>query len=419
MYKKPYVVVGTGRSGTSMVAGMMNYLGFYMGVNLVPANRNNPAGHFEDNTFKQLNLSFLKDYISEEEFIEKIETRINMRATEHRFWGWKVPSTALVLDKYFQVTEPKVIWCKRPKRDVINSMKKSYGWSDEQSEYLYNERTKSIKKALKGKDYLELQFKDIIDNPKKVVKKLIDFSGIKPYKEQEERAIQHIIKDKPKKGDDTKILVALHNGGSIRKEVIYKALQMTTDGRYRVTIILPQAKPYTKNVNHTIQNVFLKGDFDFLLIVDADNPPIRNPLDLIELNKDILGLPTPQWSGDIIYPVAMDKVWSNQFKSLPPERHFGLQEIDATGSGCVLIARRVIEAVDEDDEGPVWNDIWDDTGTTRVTADYNFCDRAKKLGYKVWTHFDYPCDHIKEISLDDMLNYANKKPRGGDSKYWG
>ncbi|MFW5902801.1 MAG: hypothetical protein ACOCTT_02865 [archaeon] len=418
MYRDPYIVLGTGRSGTSALAGMMFYLGFYMGDKFVPADKNNPAGHWEDKMFKNLNLNYIKDYISEDEFLDKIETRINMRGTEHKFWGFKVPSTAQVIDKYKEVCNPNLIWCKRPKEDVVNSMMEHYGWKEEQAEYLHDERIKMIEKHFNKKKDLKLTFKDIIEKPEDTVEKIIDYTGITPLESEKERAISHITKNKPPETDDTKVLVAVHNGGSIRREVAHQCLRMVVDGRYQVTIAFPQAKPYTKNVNRTIQNSFLPDGYDFLLILDSDNPPMKNPLDLIELNKDIIGLPTPQWSGEIIYPVAMDKVPNKQFKSLPPEKHQGIQEVDAHGSGCILIARRVIEAVDQDDNGPVWNDIWQKKGTERTTADYNFCDRAKEKGFKVWAHFDYHCEHIKELSLQDILNYANRKPKGRNSQYW-
>lgn len=414
MYKDPYIIVSVGRSGSSALAGMMYYLGMHMGDNFVPADRNNPGGHWEDKNFKELNLAFIKEHISEDEFLDKAGVRINKNATEHYFWGFKVPSTAQILDKYMEISDPKLIWCKRPKKEVIDSMKRAYGWDKEQAEFLYNERMEGIKKHFKNKD-LAIDHKEIMTNPESVVEKLIEFTGISPLPEQKERAISHITKDVPPKSDKTKVLVMTPNGGSIRREVAYKLLETVKDGRYLVSVILPQGGSYNKNINKAIQETFLPGGYDFLLNIDADNPPLGNPLDLIQLNKDVMGFPTPQWSGEIIYPVAMDKVPKiDQYKSLPPEKHQGLQEVDVHGSGCILIARRVIEAVNKDENGPVWKDIWNETGTERTTADYNFCDRARENGFKVWSHFDYGCDHIKNLSMQDMLNYASKR-----GKYWG
>ncbi len=42
------VVLGTGRSGPSAVAGILHTLGVSVGRNLLGSNRSNPRGYFED-----------------------------------------------------------------------------------------------------------------------------------------------------------------------------------------------------------------------------------------------------------------------------------------------------------------------------------------------------------------------------------
>ncbi len=53
------VVLGSGRSGTSMVAGTLHTAGYYMGDHLLPSTASNPAGYFEDQAINDLNEDIL------------------------------------------------------------------------------------------------------------------------------------------------------------------------------------------------------------------------------------------------------------------------------------------------------------------------------------------------------------------------
>ena len=41
-------------------------------------------------------------------------------------------------------------------------------------------------------------------------------------------------------------------------------------------------------------------------------------------------------------------------------------------------------------------------GTVERGADIAFSERAKACGFKLWTHWDYPCDQFSEISMAEM-----------------
>lgn len=418
-YNQPYIVIGVGRSGTSAVAGMMYYLGFDMGDDFVEGTENNPAGHWEDKFFNQINNAYKQNRLRKDKFIEYINTKIDEKATQERFWGWKEPTTAELLDTYLQVCNPKLIWCKRPKDQIIDSMKRAYGWGDTRAKNLYRRRYNKIEKYFESDlwtdEGLVIRFKNVMNDPESVVEKLINYSGIKPYADQKKRAINHISQDKH---EDAKVLVTVHNLGEVNREVSKQMEKISQDDRYEVDIKYPSKTPYYINVNSSLNNIFLEGDYTHWLTVDVDNPPLRNPLDLIELDKDIIGCVTPQFDGDMIFPVAMYKTYNDEYKVIPAEKQVSLQQVDAIGSGCMLTKREVVEAVKDDDEGIIWKQTPDEDGTSKRTGDFNFCDRARDLGFEVWAHFDYDCDHIKTHSLNDILEYANKKQTGGPSKYY-
>ena len=41
-------------------------------------------------------------------------------------------------------------------------------------------------------------------------------------------------------------------------------------------------------------------------------------------------------------------------------------------------------------------------GSVFKGEDITFCERAKKQGFKIYAHYDYPCTHFKEIDLREM-----------------
>lgn len=96
-----YVVLGLGRSGTSMVAGTLNNLGVFMGDNL---------GHtYEDPKFSKLCES--KDF-------ESVEKMIFEKNQAHMKWGWKRPSSINyinIIDDMFTDVVFLVVW-----RDIFS-----------------------------------------------------------------------------------------------------------------------------------------------------------------------------------------------------------------------------------------------------------------------------------------------------------
>lgn len=203
------------------------------------------------------------------------------------------------------------------------------------------------------------------------------------------------------------ILITIPNLHWIHKHVVHKLLLLQQDKRYRLNIMLPSNKPYENNLHHIV-NDFMAGDYDFWLNIDADNPPLQNPLDLVELDKDIIGLPTPIWhyvggkKGE--RPVYWNGYDSDEFNDAYREHQTrkGLQIVSAVGTGCILISRRVFENKLMR-EAPFERKLNKD-GTVNKGNDIAFCERAIKEGFEINCHYDYPCDHFSENSLTEVVN---------------
>lgn len=190
------------------------------------------------------------------------------------------------------------------------------------------------------------------------------------------------------------------------KSICMTQWKLLQDKRYDLLPIWPCHRPYENNLNKIIID-FLASDCTFWLSMDADNPPINNPLDLVQYNRDIIGLPTPIWhfSGDKkkerpIYWNAYDYVpKEDAYKEHPIKK--GLQSVDAIGTGCFLISKRVFLNKNMQ-RGAFLREYYPD-GTVKKGNDIKFCERAKENGFKIFCHYDYPCDHYINLGLNEIV----------------
>lgn len=225
------------------------------------------------------------------------------------------------------------------------------------------------------------------------------------------------------------VLIACCNGrGWVHKRVMFAAMNMIQDSRVETRFIAPTHSPFVQNLHRTVKD-FLRGGEDFLLLMDDDNPPSAgNPLNLAFLDLDVVGLPTPVWNtsgpmGDRPwYFNALHEVKGEGWKPVdangPPPG--GLQEVDATGGGCVMIARRVLVELMERCKGnPMEAPFmrrWNDEGLVEAGNDYAFCQRARAAGFSIYVHWDYSCEHFNEVELTEVIermSAANARPRKG------
>lgn len=208
-----------------------------------------------------------------------------------------------------------------------------------------------------------------------------------------------------------KVLVSIPTRGELHKSAAQAAVQIalaeTVRGRIRGDLVMPTHVPYENNLHWIVRDVLEKG-YDYWVSWDDDNPPLRNPLDLVFLDKDVIGCPTPVWHnavpGDRPYylnayrqvgdPLTEEGGWK------PWEETTGLQEVDAIGTGCFVIARRVLERLAE--EAP-FQRIYRKDGTVLVGNDLAFCLRAKAAGFRIFAHFDYLCRHMNRLDLSEVV----------------
>lgn len=208
----------------------------------------------------------------------------------------------------------------------------------------------------------------------------------------------------------------------LHKQVVMTSWKLLVDGRYKLHFSCPSHRPFENNLHHIIKD-FVAGEFDYWLSIDHDNPPLGNPLDLIELDIDIVGFPTPIWHYE--GKVGETPVYWNGYDYDPREDAYrqhlsreGLQEVDAIGTGCFLVARRVFDSPEM--RHGAFQRTWNEDGTVRLGADLAFCQRAKRLGFRIYCDYQRPCRHFGEHDLHEIVTafrglYEGEKVRDSDA----
>lgn len=200
-----------------------------------------------------------------------------------------------------------------------------------------------------------------------------------------------------------KILVTVPTTGYIHKHCVFALLELNKDPR--VQVMLPTHNPFENNLHHIIKD-FREGGYDWWLSFDADNPPFENPLEAIEYDKDIVGFPTPIVHIDKNAKKGERPVYWNAYKKVEggytewPDK-YGLQKVDAIGTGCFLINKRVFEHPDMQ-KGAFTRKLYPD-GRVEKGNDISFCERATEAGFEIYADYTKPCRHFKEIELNELV----------------
>lgn len=196
------------------------------------------------------------------------------------------------------------------------------------------------------------------------------------------------------------VLVTIPNTGWVHRSVVEVLMKL---GRSPVNmqLSLPQFVPL-ENAQHHIIAKILKSDYDFWLNLDSDTAPMNDPLELLDLDLDMIGLPYPLLLAGKpgerpISWAAWDYVEEEDGYAEHLEKQ-GLQKVDAVGGGCFLIKCDVFRKHPELQSGAFARTL-NSNGTVQRGNDISFCERLRSVGIQIHAHYDYPCKHFKEVDL--------------------
>jgi hypothetical protein len=181
-----------------------------------------------------------------------------------------------------------------------------------------------------------------------------------------------------------KVFIGIPNTGNLRTELVYWLLQQTVEH-----VWLPIKRPIDANRNYIV-NQFLKTDADWLLMVDSDVVPPVNVLEMINNNVPVCSAHVSTLIDGNIVPVGMIKDGDNYLHRWEHSEP-GLHEVDATGTGCILIRRDVFDSLDK----PYFRFIYNEEGDLIRGEDFDFTDRVGDC------YFDsrYVCKHYTTAAV--------------------
>lgn len=134
------VILGMHRSGTSLVANMIQKMGVNIGNDLLEPDKDNPGGYFEDTDFIRLNKQILSAASGAWDsppknsrvrailpgFETKIKYIVDYKNNQgNKLWGWKDPRTSLIPYVYhLWLDNPYYLIVERNHSDIIKSLMK-------------------------------------------------------------------------------------------------------------------------------------------------------------------------------------------------------------------------------------------------------------------------------------------------------
>jgi hypothetical protein len=181
----------------------------------------------------------------------------------------------------------------------------------------------------------------------------------------------------------------------------------------------------TKARNAIAHEALIK-DFDYLFFVDDDNPIPEDTLEIfLKDDKDIVVAPilsrTPPHTLCSFYaqehPLKQGSV--RLYEPIGEFRDPGpLHRVDAGGTGCMLIKRRVLETLNEKHKGYIF-----EFGDVRLgeeievhgskydrrtmSEDCEFCERAVDSGFEIWLDDRVVPAHITGLK---MVKWSKEAP---------
>jgi len=196
-----------------------------------------------------------------------------------------------------------------------------------------------------------------------------------------------------------RVLVNLLNQGTVSNglELQLYLWMKEKSAKYSFSFFEPTERPISNNRN-TITKKFLDGDWDILFMLDSDMAPIKNPFDLLDFDKEVIGLVYPGWGDNGIrfhvYKFGDDYPKKIEFKQYEPKERDGLKKVGAIGTGGIAVKRSVLEVIKRPFE-----DLFDKYGRLITNDDLAFSHKCYQAGIEIWAHWDYLSRHFKTVDL--------------------
>jgi len=425
------LVIGTGRSGTSMVAGMLNQLGVKMGEKFMPADRNNPYGTFEDYELFQINWRVADKSLEP----DALEPLLKKRC-ENDIWGFKDPRLIETAQHVIPMLEElgcdvRVVVCRRNRAETVNSYMRAYHRGRVLSERWYEESIRALAARMLELrcPVMELWFDEIMNNTEEEALELMHFvyEGNKlPSSVALHSAVKHVRKKPRKKvrgwGD---LAIGVRVAKVPEPHFFVDWTKLLTGGlRERDSILMPEMfQPAHWAANKTVRN-FVNSNKDSLLMIDDDMTFPMDAVHQLRENKE-------NWKYDIVMAFCTRRGWPPypivyklQEEKEAPRNLSGdpfhmttdfndgdVVEVDTTGLAFTLIRREVVEAMIDEQWGLNHTRFF--KYEHEESEDISFCRRARELGFRIAVDTNVKIGHIchQPRGWEEFVIWRDSQPK--------
>jgi glycosyltransferase involved in cell wall biosynthesis len=191
-------VLGMHRSGTSVVARLINLLGVYLGPSerLVPPDADNPRGYWEHLAFHDVNEQILARFGGSwheppvfppgwpnspdvAPHAQQARAAIAEDFADAVRWGWKDPRTCLTLPFWQTLGLPlRYVVCVRNVSEVVRSLQGRDGFSADKGAALWLTYTASMLTHTAGRPRLFVWYGDLVEDPEREARRIAKFLGV-------------------------------------------------------------------------------------------------------------------------------------------------------------------------------------------------------------------------------------------------
>ena len=199
--RSPVILLCGPRTGSSMMASILQRLGYFMGERFHGPSEENPRGYFEDLDWRDINEAAMKKLGFDwqgtqfargpilETFEDAVLELADERASKYAGWGFKDPRTVL-LANWYEALLPDVAYVAM-KRDPVSmgmslAANKGHDLEREDAELLarwYNARIDAFLTQVPKGRYYEVSYEAVVGSPGIQVTYLAKWLGVKPTSE--------------------------------------------------------------------------------------------------------------------------------------------------------------------------------------------------------------------------------------------
>lgn len=426
--KKAVFVVGTGRSGTSMLAGMLHKLGVHMGDEF--ATPDHPRFHRDFfGTYEERDLfEFHRSMNPWDDFGEWIDGYIAKRSEGHDVWGAKDPVLVRSFPYFAERFDGdvKVIIARRGRIPTVSSYMYAYHTKVSDAESWYEEEIGHLAASLDKYEgsVLFVDYDDLFENPERELRRVVGYVFGEDANIDNDifsNAVSHVDVNARRFDRDGKWLGGVSEsvdgwgniaiGVRVAKYPEYHFFtswtKLLTGGvRNGDSVLMPAGWMPAHWASNALARDFLRTKKDTLLMIDDDMVFEQGDLERLRTNADnfkydiVSGFcthrnwpPKPIVMREIEQPGEPFSLYGRAYSYVHGEINDGdIVDVDATGLAFTLIKRHVLESMTEE-YGPMFTPYFS-YGQGFESDDIPFAQKAKDLGFKIGIDTSVKIGHI-------------------------